>query len=192
MNDFLKRLKQAQMGDLSSLEHLVHEFGWVVDQECRRVLLGATADLSVSDLRQETWLKICRKLDRFDPFDLGFARPQFANWLRTLSRRVALELIQKRDAKCRKPDEKVVSLGVLDPKGNVKTASSILKEGEQLAELHNAINSLSSVDLRQVITLCFFDELSLKQIAERLELSYDQVRYRFHSAIRELEESINL
>ena len=43
---------------------------------------------------------------------------------------------------------------------------------------------------REIVRLCFFDGLSLRQIAERLQLSYDKVRQRYHRSLKVLEREL--
>jgi RNA polymerase sigma factor (sigma-70 family) len=191
MSDLQSKLNQALEGDQQAVEQIIREFGWVVDQECRRFCLAAPADLSVSDARQEIWLKIWSRLDGFEPADPDFARPQFANWIRTLSNRVILGLIEKRNAKRRSPEGRIFSLENVELEAHDRTASSIVNDEEQREKLHDAIESLSSAESKKIVVMCFHEGLSLRQIAGRLSISYDQVRYRFHAALRELELTIN-
>jgi DNA-directed RNA polymerase specialized sigma24 family protein len=41
-----------------------------------------------------------------------------------------------------------------------------------------------------IVRLHFFDGLSLREIAERLDLSYDQVRHRYQTTLRSLEQEL--
>jgi DNA-directed RNA polymerase specialized sigma24 family protein len=40
------------------------------------------------------------------------------------------------------------------------------------------------------LRLCFFEGLSLREIAGRLNLSYDKVRERHHCTLRRLEQEL--
>jgi DNA-directed RNA polymerase specialized sigma24 family protein len=44
---------------------------------------------------------------------------------------------------------------------------------------------------RQIIELCFAQKLSLREIAERLQLSYDKVRERYHAGLRFLQRQLD-
>ncbi len=191
MTDFVHKLRQAQEGNQEALEHLVQEFGWVVNNECRQFFLATPAELSSADLRQEIWLRIWSKLDRFDIQDGALTLPKFTSWLRIVSKRVILSLVEKRYAQRRKPQVAVISMDKIDVKDDGKTASYIFRQEDQRQKIRDAIEALSTEEMKKIIVMRFFDNLSLKQIACRLQISVDQVRYRFQSAMRELEATVS-
>jgi RNA polymerase sigma factor (sigma-70 family) len=53
-----------------------------------------------------------------------------------------------------------------------------------------ALLKIASETDREIVRLYFFDSLSLRQIAERLGLSYDKVRERHHASLRFLEREL--
>ncbi len=59
-------------------------------------------------------------------------------------------------------------------------------EDADLARLLSGLTSLSS-EHREVLLLCFVDDLSLKEIAETLSIPLGTVKSRLHLAVRKLK-----
>ncbi len=56
---------------------------------------------------------------------------------------------------------------------------------------HQVAEALARLDDpkdRDIIRLCFFEDVSLKQVAERLALPYHEVRQRYHRSLRRLAD----
>jgi RNA polymerase sigma factor (sigma-70 family) len=195
MGNFTDQLASAQNGDRPSLEAIIADFGWVVDSECYKYLSNFGSDISVSDLKQEVWVRIWGHIDQFQYSDPQYAQGQFVAWLRTVSKRVVLSLDRKARNQTRSPRHGLASLDDarhdMPTRDDAASPSSVVAGIEEANRLRKAVHSLSSDEMKSVIRYCFFEGLNLSQVADRLDLTYDQVRYRFHTALQELERFLN-
>lgn len=195
MGNFTDQLASAQDGDRQSLEAIIADFGWVVDAECYKFVSNFRSDVSVSDLKQEVWMKIWGHIEQFRYSDPQYAKGQFVAWLRTVAKRVVLSLDRKARNQTRLPRHGLASLDGashdMPTRDQAASPSSVVAGIEEANRLRMAVQSLSSEEMKSVIRYCFFDGLSLKQVADLLDLTYDQVRYRFHTALQELERFLN-
>jgi len=67
-------------------------------------------------------------------------------------------------------------------------ASAQAEEDARL--VRSAIDQIPGETDRAIIRLRFGEGLSLQEISQRLSLSYDEVRDRFHASIRHLEQEL--
>ena len=56
--------------------------------------------------------------------------------------------------------------------------------------VRSAVDEIPNPTDRQILQLCFFESLSLRSVAEQLDLSYDVVRTRYHAGLRFLERQL--
>ena len=66
-----------------------------------------------------------------------------------------------------------------------------MRADEESEIVRRAVADLSDPLERQVLELHFFEGLSLRQIAERLDLTYDRVREPYRRAMRRLENRLS-
>ena len=124
------------------------------------------------------------------------------NWVEQLIRRLAANRHEARHAGKRRPDLPVLrlealagrdSLGAplgLDPAGNGPTPGAVVGGAEVDTRVRAAIQRIPNPTDRQILELCFVQALSLRTVAERLNISYDKVRERYHAALRFLEREL--
>jgi RNA polymerase sigma factor (sigma-70 family) len=168
----------------------------------RRTLGPAWPEQSVSDLLQGTWLRAWQGLEGFrggaDDDETGLL---FRAWLGRTLRNVSSNDRRARVATRRKPPSGTVSLDAnrpgdstgnpgLDPPADGSTPSANLRAQERNSAIHEALTRFTDVKDREIVRLRFFEEMSLAQIAKRLQVSYDEVRERFHKSLRRLESSL--
>src|SRR5205823_6394028 len=79
--------------------------------------------------------------------------------------------------------------GGIDPAASDPTPSANVQADEQARLIRAALERIPDTTDREMVRLCFFEGLSLRQIAERLNLTYDEVRERYHSSLRLLERA---
>jgi len=150
-------------------------------------------DLSVSDLIQEAWIRVWQGLRDFEGTDNEEeAAAVFYQWLRRTAWHVMLNIREARQAQRRRPPGHVVRLGdgdstcpVVEASG--KSPSGIAATSEDTCRVRKAVERIADPTDRAVIQLAFWDGLSLREIADILDQSYDSVRRRFHSALRGIE-----
>jgi RNA polymerase sigma factor (sigma-70 family) len=136
---------------------------------------------SVSDLLQETWLRAWQGLADFrggsDDAETGAL---LRSWLtRTLkrtysnSRRYA-NAVRRKTSGIRSLDEPDAddgrTTGPPEPAGHDPGPSTVAGLGEARHQVGEALARLDDPKDREIIRLCFFDDVSLKQVAERLAL----------------------
>ncbi len=150
------------------------------------------SEMSQDDLVQEAWLRVCKGLSGFRGVDQKDGIPAaFYSWLRVTARNAMLAQWRTRNTNRRIPDELMVSgesLFVADP--NTRTPSSIAAQHEELARLQNAIADMPDARDRQIIGMVFEDGLSLRTVAQLLDMDYSALRRRFHVLLSELSTSV--
>ena len=144
-----------------------------------RLRMGAALAQYVNedDLWQETLLRAWRTRQSFT----WQGMPAFRRWLLTIADRTIADhrdhfLAQKRTA------QRTQSLdgeggSTLDPWSST-TPSRLASERERARLMAEALATLDD-EVRDVVQLRLFDELSLEEIAERLQLGISAVRHRF-------------
>ncbi len=177
---------QAKSGDSSALERLMLLYRPTVSSETRSFQDSLKAEVSVQDLEQEVWVRVWTRLPSFvgspDEETCGL---MFASWLRLTTRRVALSIIERSRAKKRggsvQPDRLDYPVEALD-----RSPSSIVRADESKEQLRCAIDALEDDVTRVIVHLHFFEGLSMQEIASKMDLTRDQIRYRIQVALETL------
>jgi RNA polymerase sigma-70 factor (ECF subfamily) len=198
--DFLKR---ARSGDRQGVDDLLSLVRPHLEQLARRYADPGAASESTADLVQEAALRIWQKLDQFrggENYDQTAA--MFSDWISQIVRHLALDRYRERHAQRREPSQGVLPLkspgpgestgleGRIDPAASEPTPSANVQSGEQAQLVQRALAGIADDTDREIVRLCFFEGLSLRQIAERLDLSYDKVRERYHRSLKRLEREL--
>ncbi len=84
------------------------------------------------------------------------------------------------------PDDSANPAPGLEPAASDPSPSQHLRQAEEQHAIQTAQDELPE-DERQVLRLVYFEALSYAEVAERLQLTYDQVRYRHELGLRGLE-----
>jgi len=171
VSETTSRLVQAAMkGNRDSYGILVRNYtGFVYSLALRMTGDHHTAE----DLCQETFLKGWLKLKKLEE------PAAFPGWLATIARRTCLNAVEKRNRKMEIGEEEAL-LGNLNPTlpASYDPSRVILEE---------AVAQLSLRD-RQLITLCYFQELSSEEVAEVMDIPAGTVRVYLHRARTQLKE----
>ncbi len=191
MDDFVGTLLAAKNADRTAMESLMIRFGPLIRAECFEFVVRGGSEISHSDLSQEVMVQVWSRLAQFR----GVAENDvclviFQKWLRITARNTVTKILAKRRATTRAPNG---GMAPFCPNGREwdltvsagETPSRLLAEHEQVEKIHEAIGALDD-EQRRLIRLCFFERCTLKQAAERMALSYDQVRLRFNRALDDL------
>jgi RNA polymerase sigma factor (sigma-70 family) len=174
-----------------------------LEQLARRYAEPGCSRASTADLVQEAALRLWQRLAQFQggPDDEQTAA-MFQNWLRELVRRLAQDRQRQRHAQRRQPPEGVRRLpaagpggssgspGRNDPAASGSTPSARVRADEQARLIRKALEKIPDPTNRKIVELCFFEGLSLRQIAGQLQLSYDKVRQGYHRSLRLLEREL--
>ncbi len=160
-------------------------FGEIVQRWERRIfaltygMLGREED--ARDATQETFLAAFRNLRGFR----GEAR--VSSWLHRIA--VNQCITRKRRAKVR-------SEGALDDEeekdaskfaaAETYSPARVVEGSERIAAVRLAVNALP-IELRQVVVMKEFEELTFREIAEVLDLPVSTVKSRLYTALRQLQ-----
>jgi len=132
-----------------------------------RFLVRATGGHDADDLQQETWLRVVRAADRFDP------RRRFSTWLF----QIALNLA--RDHRRRPPPAPVDPETMTVPAPDVRPATDAGLDAERLlAALPDA--------QREAVVLRYCHDLSEDEVATILGCPRGTVKSRLHHAMKRL------
>jgi RNA polymerase sigma factor (sigma-70 family) len=191
-------LKRAQAGDRMALDSLLADFRPYLEKVARSHGASPDAGQSVPDLVQEVCLRIWRKLDQFKATDDDRRTlALFRAWVVRIVGRLSLNRWRNHGARRRTPAEGLVRLGDPDgsggerePAGREPTPSATARHAEQLEWVRAALERLPSEPGREILRLHFFEGLSLREVAGRVGLSYDQVRERYRTSMRFLEREL--
>ena len=195
MPPFYQILQDAQAGDVESVESLVAKYSPMIAEECGKYGLWQHPDWSQSDLMQEVMLRIWMKLDQFKGVDTDNPEVVFGQWIRTTARNVLNSLHRHRMAKKRMPDrapkvfDEVTEIYSKNRNSTPSAGSQFVRD-EEAERLQAAMSECLDQQGQLVLNLRVVEGLSLKQISERLSLSYDQVRYKFEKSLAELQKKL--
>lgn len=166
----LKDVRCAAEGDRQAFGRLVDSYGGLVHTLLLRMVHDSD---TASDLFQETFLKAWIKLKTLRK------QSSFPSWICSTARRTALDHFRKR--KVRKevpmPEETFVEEDGREPE--------LSAEGIMLLE--QAVFRLGERD-RQLVTLAYFNELSLVEVGRIMGIPEANVRVYLHRARKRLRE----
>lgn len=191
-------VSQAKAGDARAWEQLVALTRPHLLSVVLRLFDPAAPWQSVSDLLQETWMRAWQGLADFrggtNDAETGAL---LRSWLtRTLKRtysngqRYANAGRRKAPGLCSLNERDTDDAGPVEPADDEPQPSTVVRLSEAQRQVGEALARLSDATDREIIRLCFFDDLSLKQAAERLALPYHEVRQRYHESLKLLGEML--
>lgn len=142
----------------------------------RAVIYNMTAETVLEDLVQETFLKVWQGLPMF----------QFKSSVKTWVYRVAINtsldyLRQKQQIAALKP--------ALVASGEV-TSDSLLSDNRDNREVIQWALQQIEPDMRSILTLHYFEELKLEEIAEILQIPSGTVKSRLSTARQKLKDCL--
>ena len=82
------------------------------------------------------------------------------------------------------------SAGGLDPAASQTSPSQHVARDEEAERVQEGLDSIAEPQHREILTLRFFQELPLTEVAERMRLSYDKARTLFAAALAALEAQL--
>lgn len=131
---------------------------------------GSKAD----DISQEIWLTVFKKIDK-----LKDAR-SFAVWLYRIARNKVYDGFRRKDRFVRLPEEDELPVS-----GNDEPTF----DANDAKKLHRALNKLKDHH-REVLTLCFIEQMSYQSIADVVDCSIGTVRSRIFYAKQSLRKEM--
>lgn len=160
-------------GDADAVRPLIERYEKPLAALLQRAL-GASPD--VDDVFQETWIRVVRSAHRYDPSQ------RFSAWLFA----IAWNLVKDRWSR-REPQDDVdlaeMASPELSPEDRVVDADRARRVRGMVAKLPER--------LAQAILLRYFEELSEKDVAERLGIPLGTVKSRIHHGLKRLAQAID-
>jgi len=173
VEDSVTRLRQ---GDLDALAAVMAQY----QHRLYRFLMRLAQDPALADdLFQQTWLRVMERIGRYD------GRRQFAPWLFSVARNLAIDTLRKR---------RLGSLDAVEDGGVAPIDRLVGAEQDPLEKLlefeRGAVLAAAIADLpvihREVLTLRFEEEMKLEQIAEVIDVPLSTVKSRLGRALEGL------
>jgi len=173
VEDSLTRLKE---GDLDALASVMAQY----QHRLYRFLFRLAQDPTLADdLFQQTWLRVMERIGRYD------ARRQFAPWLFSVARNLAIDTLRQ---------GRLASLDAVEDSGVApidRLAAAERDPLEQLLEFERGaalVSALAELPVihREVLTLRFEEEMKLEQIAEVIDVPLSTVKSRLTRALEGL------
>lgn len=168
-------VKASQKGERQAFETLIRLFYPYVS----KFLLKATRDESLSeDLTQETFLKMIRSIDRYDPE--GSAG--FGTWLITIAKNCYIDHLRKNRVFL----SDISDLQLDDPRD---MAHGVL----QKLQYEEAVKAIETLPPEQglAIRLKYEQDLTLAEIAERFGVPPKTIKSRIHEGTVKLRKILN-
>jgi RNA polymerase sigma factor (sigma-70 family) len=189
MNQWHDNLLRAADGQQEAIKQIIKDYDHVVTGVVDQIRLPAY--ISLRDVGQEVWSKAWLSIKEFD----GLNQPEhsqamFHNWLKITARRKALTIVAREQAGKRKPTGVQQELASDCAAGKDGTPSECAVANEEARLLARAIGQLEDRDAKKILQLRYDDGLTLAQIADRLDLGIDSVRYKLDVTLKSLQYTL--
>jgi len=159
-------------GDAEAVRELIERYKRPLGSVLQRAL-GSSPD--VDDVFQETWIRVVRSAHRYDP------EQRFSAWLFA----IAWNLVKDRWSKGVPVDD--VDLALMPSFGASPEQGAV--DADRARQVRELVSRLPE-RLAQAILLRYFEELSEKEVAERLGVPVGTVKSRLHHGLKKLAEAI--
>jgi RNA polymerase sigma-70 factor, ECF subfamily len=166
--------RTASLGDNEALSALYQRHGGLI----YRFTLRLVRDVSIAEeVTQDVFLALLRNPAHFDP-----ARGKLSTWLCGIARRLAWRHLE-RSGRLEPLVEDKDGLSVADD------PHAVLTKQEAVSAVRQGVESLPE-QLREVLVLCEFEELTYEETAAILEVPVGTVRSRLHRAKARLAKTL--
>ncbi|HYB13654.1 MAG TPA: sigma-70 family RNA polymerase sigma factor [Myxococcota bacterium] len=154
-----------QRGDGGAFELLLERY----QQRLFSFLRRRAAPQRAEDLFQETWLRVVRARESFDP------GRRFSTWLFQIANNLCRDGARRSAVEAREQAERKSDMAF---QGGVAALDAKLDAQQRLARLPER--------LREVLVLRYFEDLGEREIAEIVGVPPGTVKSRLHAAVRAL------
>lgn len=188
-------MTESRVENRTAYERLMAQYRLAIEQECSAYQSLQSAELSHADLVQEVTLRVWERITQFKGLELDgeeqFRNLRFEAWLRKTTRSVLNNLYRDRKAFKRNPQNAVQSLDAANETiAKSSSASSIASREEEQSRVRSALYRCLDDTVRNVVILHIHQNYTFPQIAEKLGLTYDQVRHKYRSALKQIESEL--
>ncbi len=164
---------QIQSGDEAALADLMARFQGPLFGFLNRRVGSSVSD----DLFQETWIRVVKARDRFDP------RRRFSTWLFQIANNLC------RDRGRRLVVERRYQQGLVEAERSEPAPRSMSPEFADRRDMMGHLDALPEA-MREILILRYYQDLSEREIAEVLGIPKGTVKSRAHAAVRALRAEI--
>lgn len=155
-------------------------------QKVCHFVLKKVGDSGISeDLVSDIFLKIAANLDRYDK-----EKSALSTWIYTISNNTILDYYRTRRIHSELPDENGENGSMPQILVDASPLDSGLLTAEALDELAAALETLPQRS-RDLIILHYYGNLTLKEVARKLGMSYANVKLIHKKALAELKEKLS-
>lgn len=159
-------------GDTDAVRELIERYGKALSAVLERAL-GSAAD--ADDVFQETWIRVVRSAHRYDP------EQKFSAWLFA----IAWNQVKDRWA-ARRPSDPVDLEGLVSQERSPEEVALAADRADRIRSLVARLPER----LSQAVLLRYFEEMSEKDVAERLGIPLGTVKSRLHHGLKKLAEAM--
>jgi RNA polymerase sigma-70 factor (ECF subfamily) len=177
LEDEARQIRLAQGGDKAALQRLVAGYYPYVT----KYLLRLTSDAELTqDLTQDTFLKLVRYIDRFDP--QGTAN--FGTWVMTIAKHCYFDHLRR----CRNQAVPLDELGYEPAAGG-----NMERETEERLAFGEALRALGNLPPEQAaaIRMRHLEQCSLEEIAAATGTQAKTVKSRLHHGLLKIRKSMS-
>lgn len=157
------------------IDHYIEKHGRRLYGLCRTLCINPS---DADDLYQETWLKVCAKIELFDKTN------EFEGWLT----RICVNTYRDQ---LRKKSRSLIFDGFRSQEAKDTVMENVSAvEKQDSSDLHEAVERLPD-KLRTTIILYYFQDLDISQTAYSLRIPAGTVKSRLNKAKKLLKEMLN-
>jgi RNA polymerase sigma factor (sigma-70 family) len=186
-------LSRCIAGDKKAREKFVRTFSDLIFRSIQHILTAKHIQfnyIDLEDLHNSVFLSLfekdCHKLSQYK----GINGCSLATWIRVVTVRMILNDIRKKGVDSISWKEKQVTLDILpELKSNNPEAQAVMEKEERVRFLQEKIRKLPPRD-QLFLKLHFVKGFSIKDIAEVMQLSVDNVYTVKHRAIKRLKSQV--
>lgn len=169
-------IQRVRSGDREAFTWLVDRYRDMVYTICLRMLGN---EMDAAEAAQDVFVKSFRAMGSFQ------GKSKFSTWLYRITYNECISVIRKRvkviDLVDEVPEERET--------GQELTGMELLSSEERRKYLQQAIETLPETDA-VVITLFYYEELSLEEIEEVTGLSNNNIRIKLHRSRKKLKQEL--
>ncbi|MHC4395320.1 MAG: RNA polymerase sigma factor [Planctomycetota bacterium] len=173
--DFEKQLEKTvhrcQNGERAAFEELFDIYQPRLKYYVRRLDSGG---INIDDILQDIWLNVFKKIDKLKDVQ------SFAVWLYRIARNKVYDGFRRKDRFVKLPE---------DDEFPVSGSNEPVFDATDAEKLHRALNELKPYH-REVLTLCFIEQMSYQSIADVIGCSIGTVRSRIFYAKQSLRREM--
>lgn len=178
--ELLNAVKQAIDGDENGFNYIYKATYSYVFSRCRMIMKN---DEDASELLQETYIAAYKSLDKIVDVNSIFS------WLGSIAYNQGMKMFRKR--KDVLLDEDGESLFDVQENADVSTMPGYEMEIKEIADIIKDIIDELPEPQRAVVMAYYYDEMSVNDIADMMEVSAGTIKSRLNYARKHIEESVN-